>query len=64
MSRAQIQPDLQDVQGNILTGYHVAYATYLFYRVDLTALARQWLTALLPGITTEKGRQIHRRRQC
>ena len=54
MSRAQIQPDLQDVQGNILTGYHVAYATYLFYRVDLTALARQWLTALLPGITTEK----------
>ncbi|MCS6288018.1 MAG: cytochrome P450 [Nitrospira sp.] len=54
MIDAQIQRGLQDVQGNILTGYHVAYATYLFYRIDLTVLARQWLAALLPDVTTEK----------
>lgn len=53
MSDAQIQRGLQDVQGNILTGYHVAFATYLFYRIDLTTLARQWLAALLPDVTTE-----------
>ena len=51
MSHQQVQPGVQDVQGNILKNYDVGCASYLFYRVDLAALARQWLAALLPAIT-------------
>lgn len=54
MSHQQVQPGVQDVQGNILKNYDVGCASYLFYRVDLAALARQWLAALLPAVTREQ----------
>ena len=53
MTEQAIRPDLQDVQGNILSRYEASCATYLFYRVDLVEQAREWMKALIPKITTE-----------
>lgn len=61
MSPQEVQLNLQDIQGNILTDYRVDHATYLFYRVDLAALARRWLAALIPQVTTEEKQQRKKR---
>ncbi len=43
--------DLNDVQGNILQGYTLEHAAYLFVSVGDAAAGRRWLGELLPYIT-------------
>jgi Dyp-type peroxidase family len=45
--------DLRDLQGNVVRGYNLTHARYLFLRFTSPgAPARQWLGDLLPTITT------------
>ena len=44
--------DRDDIQGNILNGYTLEHAGYLFARVKDAAAGRRWLRELLPGLTT------------
>lgn len=48
----KLDMDLNDIQGNILSGYDVGAATYLFYRLETVAQGRRWLATLLPEVTT------------
>lgn len=47
-----IAVDRSDLQGNILRGYALPHAAYLFVRVDDRAAARRWLGALVEDVTT------------
>ncbi|BEP77605.1 hypothetical protein GmRootV59_54430 (plasmid) [Variovorax sp. V59] len=47
---AEVDPT--DVQGNILRGYKANHASYLFFRIDDPALARNWLAQDLPNAAT------------
>lgn len=42
---------LSDIQGNLLRGYNMSFAKYLFYRWETLTQGREWVTQLLPGVT-------------
>ena len=44
--------DHKDIQGNVLNGYTLKHAGYLFAGVDDAAAGRRWLHDLLPRVTT------------
>ena len=44
--------DREDIQGNVLNGYTLEHAGYLFARLDDAAAGRRWLQELLGEVTT------------
>lgn len=57
MNNQPVPLNFQDIQGNILNGYGVGSARYLFYRIDLPDPARIGLAALISRITTESRKE-------
>ncbi len=43
---------LNDIQGNLLRGYNMGFAKYLFYRWETPTQGREWVKGLFPFITT------------